>query len=114
MRVRNGFDLGPEGQFDAEFHSEIKNRNRLEVFRRRHELVRFELPKRCEYFIPIGMPRVGTVDMIKKLNFFLAAELAENIQIDSVLSHYEHFSTLPVFRKNVGQTDVSCQIYAQN
>ena len=32
------------------------------------------------------MVRVGTVDMIKKLNFFLAAELAENIQIDSVLS----------------------------
>ena len=34
----------------------------------------------------IPIPRVGTVDMIKKLNFFLAAELAENIQIDSVLS----------------------------
>ena len=30
--------------------------------------------------------RVGTVDMIKKLIFFLTAELAENIQIDSVLS----------------------------
>ena len=30
--------------------------------------------------------RVGTVDMIKKVSFFLAFELAENLQIDSVLS----------------------------
>ena len=32
------------------------------------------------------MSRVGTVDMIKKLNFFLAAKLADNIEIDSVLN----------------------------
>ena len=43
LRLGNSLYFGSEWQFDAKFHSEIKNRNRFKVFRRSNELICFKL-----------------------------------------------------------------------